>query len=399
MRWPLKAWRTILAEPNLTATSGESANFLAGGEFPMPILNNNTSGVSTYTIDYKQFGILLNITPTILDDGRINLKVTPEVSMLDFDTQINAQAINLPSLRTRRVDTTVELASGESFVLGGLLHQQDATEINKMPFLGDVPILGTLFRSTTFQRQESELVVIATAYLVEPGQENDYQTPLDNYRPATALERLLFGSLRSDKPEETPHTPRQNATFDGRQRLLLLSSIMIRTLISLMMIGLLSLPGLVQAKQLDVSAKLITVNSELSQRGLALDDIAAIKNALRAKAQPQNVTAVITLHIDDVGHHLTAIRQDLASIGIQARFQRFITETQAPAKSGFAHIALEYYQTTVNACEKGQSYEFSCATSNNLAAMVANPRHLIQGERPSPASGLSSVTGHQTSDA
>ncbi|CAA0084965.1 Type II secretion system protein D [BD1-7 clade bacterium] len=202
---------TVLAEPNLTATTGEPASFLAGGEFPMPISN----GLNAYTVEYKQFGILLNIVPTILDDGRIHLEVTPEVSMLDYQTQINIGAVVLPSLRTRRVDTTVELASGQSFVLGGLLQSSDATETSKLPFLGDIPVLGALFRSTSFQRDESELVVIATAYLVEPGRESDYQTPLDHYQPATDLERLLFGKMRGDSDTHVSSHPARALRLRG----------------------------------------------------------------------------------------------------------------------------------------------------------------------------------------
>ncbi len=195
----VKGLATILAEPNLTAVSGEEASFLAGGEFPMPV----NTGLDVFTIEYKKFGVLINLLPTVLDDGRISVKVTPEVSTLDFQTQVNANAISLPSLRTRRVDTTVELASGQSFVLGGLVSASDNTENTQTPFLGDIPVLGALFRSSSFQRNETELVVIATAYLVEPGRSEDYRTPLDGYQPANALQRLLLGRLQAGAPADT----------------------------------------------------------------------------------------------------------------------------------------------------------------------------------------------------
>lgn len=184
----------LLAEPSLTATSGESASFLAGGEYPLPVYDGN----DRITINYKQFGVLLGIAPTILDNGRISLKVTPEVSSLDFDTPYEAFGLSIPTLKTRRAETTVELASGQSFVLAGLLSSNDINNASGVPFLSQLPVIGSLFRSTNFKRDETELVLIATAYLAEPSNPQDLRLPTDSYRPASTFERLLFGRLEGD---------------------------------------------------------------------------------------------------------------------------------------------------------------------------------------------------------
>ena len=155
---------TTLAEPNLTALSGETASFLAGGEFPIPV----SQALGTITIEYKQYGVGLAFTPIVLADGRISMRVRPEVSELSNEGAVKLNGFDVPALTTRRAETTVELGSGQSFMIAGLLRNHNINNIDKAPFLGDLPILGTLFRSTSFRRQETELVIIVTPYLVRP---------------------------------------------------------------------------------------------------------------------------------------------------------------------------------------------------------------------------------------
>jgi pilus assembly protein CpaC len=155
---------SILAEPNLTALSGETASFLAGGEFPIPISQGNNA----VTVEYKQYGVGLAFTPVVLADGRISMRVRPEVSQLDDANGVTLGGFRIPALTTRRAETTVELGSGQSFMIAGLIQNSGNNSIVKAPVLGDLPVLGALFRSTKFQRQETELVVIVTPYLVRP---------------------------------------------------------------------------------------------------------------------------------------------------------------------------------------------------------------------------------------
>lgn len=155
---------TTLAEPNLTALSGETASFLAGGEFPIPV----SQSLGSISIEYKQFGVGLAFTPIVLADGRISMRVRPEVSELSDAGSIKLNDFVVPALTTRRAETTVELGSGQSFMIAGLLKNSTNNSIDKTPVLGDLPILGALFRSSRFQRQETELVIIVTPYLVRP---------------------------------------------------------------------------------------------------------------------------------------------------------------------------------------------------------------------------------------
>jgi pilus assembly protein CpaC len=168
---------TTLAEPNLTALSGETASFLAGGEFPVPIAQGNNA----ISVEYKSYGVGLAFTPVVLADGRISMRVRPEVSELSEAGSIKLNGYVVPSLTTRRAETTVELGSGQSFMLAGLLRNSNRNNIEKAPFLGDLPILGTLFRSTSFQRDETELVIIVTPYLVRPVS-GQMALPTDGYR-------------------------------------------------------------------------------------------------------------------------------------------------------------------------------------------------------------------------
>jgi pilus assembly protein CpaC len=179
---------TTLAEPTLTALSGETASFLAGGEFPVPIAQGN----SAISVEYKQFGVGLAFTPIVLDDGRISMRVRPEVSELSEAGSVKLSGFTVPSLTTRRAETTVELGSGQSFMIAGLLQNRNRNNIEKAPFLGDIPILGMLFRSTSYQRDETELVIIVTPYLVRPVS-HQLATPADGYRAPTDPQINLEG--------------------------------------------------------------------------------------------------------------------------------------------------------------------------------------------------------------
>jgi len=209
---------TTLAEPNLTATSGQTASFLAGGEFPVPVAASSaTTGAPTITIDFKTFGVELDFTPTIIDATHLNLKVRPEVSELSstgaVSVPISATAtVTIPALTVRRAETTVDLASGESFALAGLLENTTEQDISKIPWLGDVPILGQLFRSNLFQHNETELVIIVTPYLVKPSQ-TALAAPTDGFILSHDAERLA----NSDTYKQTLPAPERGPQPAGGQ--------------------------------------------------------------------------------------------------------------------------------------------------------------------------------------
>jgi len=193
---------TTLAEPNLTALSGETASFLAGGEFPVPI----SQSLGSISIEYKQYGVGLAFTPVVLADGRISMRVRPEVSELSDAGSVKLNGFLVPALTTRRAETTVELGSGQSFMIAGLLQNRNRNNIEKAPFLGDLPILGMLFRSTGYQRDETELVIIVTPYLVKPVS-TQLATPADGYRAPTDTQFNVEGqtfSGRSGPPAVVP---------------------------------------------------------------------------------------------------------------------------------------------------------------------------------------------------
>jgi len=178
---------TTISQPNLTALSGETATFLAGGEFPIPI----AQGLGQVTVQFRQFGVSLSYTPTVLSNGRISMRVRPEVSELSTQGSITLNGFQVPALTTRRTETTVELGSGQSFMIAGLMSTNSQNALDKAPGLGDVPILGNLFRSREFRRGESELVIVVTPYLVKPVDAKDIALPTDGYRSANELEQLL----------------------------------------------------------------------------------------------------------------------------------------------------------------------------------------------------------------
>jgi pilus assembly protein CpaC len=170
---------TILAEPNLTASTGRPASFLAGGEIPIPTPGNQAGQI---TVQYKPFGVSLEFTPTLIKTNRIALRVRPEVSSLSRIGAIKANGIDLPSLMVRRADTTVEVASGQTFAIAGLFQRQMSLDYEQTPELADLPILGPLFRSARYRRDETELVILITPILVKPVRDRGLATPLD--RPA-----------------------------------------------------------------------------------------------------------------------------------------------------------------------------------------------------------------------
>lgn len=190
----------ILAEPNLVAISGETASFLAGGEFPIPVAQEN----DRTTITYRQFGVSLSFTPTLLDGDRISMRVRPEVSELSDSGAIRTQNISIPALTVRRAETSVELGSGQSFAIAGLLQKNQRQNIAKFPWLGDLPILGALFRSDRFQRDETELIIVITPYIVRPVSAKNIVTPVDGLRPTNDIERILLGQTqRATLPTKT----------------------------------------------------------------------------------------------------------------------------------------------------------------------------------------------------
>ena len=190
---------TTLAEPTLVALSGETASFLAGGEFPIPVAQSGTTGASgdiassAITIEFKPFGVSLAFTPTVLADGVINLEVAPEVSSIDPSTSVVVNNLRVPGLQTRRARTTVELRDGESFMLAGLLRKDFQDTIRQFPILGSIPIIGTLFRSTNFQKDETELVIIVTPRLVKPVRAATMKVPTDRAVPPDEVDLFLLG--------------------------------------------------------------------------------------------------------------------------------------------------------------------------------------------------------------
>jgi len=188
---------TTLAEPTLVALSGETASFLAGGEFPIPVSqgNNGSSGGSSsnITVEFKPFGVSLAFTPTVLADGVINLVVAPEVSSIDSSASVVINNLRIPGLQTRRAKTTVELRDGESFAMAGLLRKDFQDTVRQFPILGSLPIIGSLFRSTGFQKDETELVIIVTPRLVKPVLAGALKVPTDRATPPNEADLFLLG--------------------------------------------------------------------------------------------------------------------------------------------------------------------------------------------------------------
>lgn len=204
---------TVLAEPDLVTVSGQKASFLAGGEFPVPVPQTGGSGTTaSITIDWKQFGVSLDFTPTILADGRIALHVAPEVSELAPNQGITIQGVTVPGITTRRADTTVELGSGQTFAIAGLLQNATQQQLNSYPWIGDVPVIGSLFRSTAFQRGETELVILVTPYLVKPvSSATALQTGNEGFYAPTDSQRVSDGDLNATPKTDTPAATKPTA--------------------------------------------------------------------------------------------------------------------------------------------------------------------------------------------
>jgi pilus assembly protein CpaC len=198
----------ILAEPTLTTMSGQSANFLAGGEFPVPV----PQGLGTVGIEYKPFGVGLVFNPTVLNKEKISIQVTPEVSELDFSNAAVIEGFVTPGITTRRASTTVELGDGQSFAIAGLLRETILTDVSKFPILGDIPILGTLFQSKSFQKRKTELVIIVTPHLVKPLDMAKVSLPTDFYIEPSATEFYLFGKIEGS---EKNRPAAAGGTLDG----------------------------------------------------------------------------------------------------------------------------------------------------------------------------------------
>jgi pilus assembly protein CpaC len=193
---------TTLSQPNLTALSGETADFLAGGEFPIPL----SQGLGSTTVEYKKYGVSLAYTPTVLANGRISLRVRPEVSELSAQGAVTIGGNQIPALTVRRAETTVELGSGQSFMIAGLLSNNAQNTLKRTPGLAEVPILSNLFKSTNFRKGETELVIIVTPYLVNPVNANDIKLPTDGFNTANEIQQLLGnkisdGQTGGDRPK------------------------------------------------------------------------------------------------------------------------------------------------------------------------------------------------------
>jgi pilus assembly protein CpaC len=179
----------VLAKPTLVALNGQEAAFLAGGEFPIPV----PQAFGLVTIQFKKFGVGLVFTPNILDSRHISLNVAPEVSELDFQNALRTQGFTVPAISTRRANTTIELADGQSFAIGGLLRDNVKESVKKFPYLGELPIIGSLFRSSSFQKNETELVIIVTPHLVKPLDMTAQTLPTDYYVEPNDFEFYWMG--------------------------------------------------------------------------------------------------------------------------------------------------------------------------------------------------------------
>ena len=194
-----------LAEPNLVALSGDTASFLAGGEYPIPVSGN----LGQITVDYKKYGVGLAFTPTVLGHGLINMKIEPEVSSIDYSHPVAISAtVSVPSLIVRRASTTVELRDGQSFVIGGLLQSNNQNSIDQLPWLGSVPVLGTLFSSKSYQKNETDLVIVVTPHLVRPARPGDViRTPADDTLPPNDADFFLLGKTEVTREEARNLSP------------------------------------------------------------------------------------------------------------------------------------------------------------------------------------------------
>ncbi len=196
----------ILAEPTLVTTSGQEASFLAGGEFPIPVPQNNDN----VTIEFRSFGVALSFTPTVLSPDKISIQVSPEVSELDFTSAVTLTGTTVPGLTIRRASTVIELADGQSFAIAGLLQERVREVVSKFPILGEIPILGALFRSSSYERGETELIIIVTPRLVKPLDVAKQTLPTDGFVEPNDVDFFLFGKLQGKGG-----TQGRQGVFDG----------------------------------------------------------------------------------------------------------------------------------------------------------------------------------------
>lgn len=206
-----KGYAKRLAEPTLVALSGEKASFLAGGEFPIPVVQGGgANGNANITVEFKPFGVSLGFTPTVLGDKTINLKVEPEVSSIDRQASIQLNDIVIPGIQTRRASTTLELRDGESFAIAGLLQRDFASTVRQVPLLGNIPILGALFRSTEFQKGETELLIVVTPRLVRPIRPDQVRLPTDRVADPDPTTTIMTGEAYDPLPKY-PNGTRETA--------------------------------------------------------------------------------------------------------------------------------------------------------------------------------------------
>jgi pilus assembly protein CpaC len=189
----------VLAEPNLVTTSGQQASFLAGGQFPYP-LTTGTGASATTSIQWQNFGVQLEFTPMVLNDGKIAVKVHPTVSELDFTLGVQSGGTAVPGLTVREMNTQVEVNDGQTFAIAGLLSNLTRNVINKFPVLGDIPVLGVLFRSTNYQKNETELVALVTPHLVKPMPPGAARLPTDKWIDPTDVDAYLLGLDQGRQP-------------------------------------------------------------------------------------------------------------------------------------------------------------------------------------------------------
>lgn len=209
-----KGLSKTLAEPTLITLSGERASFLAGGEFPIPVIQSSSSGGdNAITVEFKPFGVSLGFTPTVLGDKVINLVVEPEVSSIDSSASVTISGLTVPGLQTRRASTTVELRDGESFAIAGLLRRDFQTTVRQLPLLGSIPIIGTLFRSSSFQKGETELLIVVTPRLVSPLRPEQVRLPTDRLEDPRAIDVLIDGE--GYRPKALPPQPAAPASATG----------------------------------------------------------------------------------------------------------------------------------------------------------------------------------------
>jgi len=199
----------VLAEPNLVTTSGQEASFLAGGEYPVPVPQSGVGG-TTITIDYKKYGVGLNFTPVVLDGDKIAMRLEPEVSELDPSTTVTISGFTIEGLLVRRMSTHLEVLDGQTIAMAGLLKNEDRNIVNKFPWVGDVPILGNLFRSSSWQKQETELVVLVTPHLVKPVSPGTARQSDDKWIDPNEYEKYLLG-WNQGRPKEQPAPVQQPA--------------------------------------------------------------------------------------------------------------------------------------------------------------------------------------------